>query len=444
MAILFHMAGQRRRDRIRRPVRIPAAAGLSRTCRGDFAGQLADFSILGGFHPAHLPLQRADAGYLPHSRRNTEAQQIARDIERAGAQVAVIGVRLHRFRLRELLAERFENFRVHGVISGQQFRGGFGVKGRLRSIQFRRRHKAGFRKILIARRSSLPVPKLLVLDFGGRELRDSFETHHHVPKIGDGGVPVLKIKALQEFRGIVRPDPLDGIADGIRRAAVARQGVSTLLSRHRPDRDHAPGGVRTRACRIDTRVNARGMINLTHHPLNSPANRLANGRVCPAYLFPTFFEYGIDDGDESCSKVNEQIRIPGYSATGMRLRLLNSSVALPAHPGSNNPAVPCTMMPMRPRLDRPSSRPSTSSSSSRHSSVMASTNSRGCKINASPVGTTTLFINPSMPLRSLKSMNGCRLCSNTLNSFPSRKSTEQLPNCSAGSSGVMRIFPRSM
>src|SRR5579872_7095622 len=44
---------------------------------------------------------------------------------------------------------------------------------------------------------------------------------------------------------------------------------------------------------------------------------------------------------------------------------------------------------------------------------------------------------------SFRSMNACRLCSNTLNACPSRKSTEQLPNCSGGSDGVILIFPCS-
>ena len=43
-----------------------------------------------------------------------------------------------------------------------------------------------------------------------------------------------------------------------------------------------------------------------------------------------------------------------------------------------------------------------------------------------------------------RSMYGYRLYSNTLNSLPRRKSTEQLPNCSGGSEGVMLILPAVM
>jgi len=43
----------------------------------------------------------------------------------------------------------------------------------------------------------------------------------------------------------------------------------------------------------------------------SLANLLASGRSCPAYLFPAFLRYGTATREESCSKVNEQIRMPG-------------------------------------------------------------------------------------------------------------------------------------
>ena len=47
------------------------------------------------------------------------------------------------------------------------------------------------------------------------------------------------------------------------------------------------------------------------HLETSDPSRLANGCNCPEYLFPGFCRYGTDEGDESCSNVNEQIRIPG-------------------------------------------------------------------------------------------------------------------------------------
>src|SRR5439155_10986383 len=71
--------------------------------------------------------------------------------------------------------------------------------------------------------------------------------------------------------------------------------------------------------------------NPTSYPcrLTSDTSLLASGLVWPAYLLFGLSRYETDTGVDTCSKVNEQIRIPGYSATAMRLRLLSSSVALP-------------------------------------------------------------------------------------------------------------------
>ena len=182
-----------------------------------------------------------------------------------------------------------ENLGVNLVVASQQVRSGFLIKRGLCRVELGRRHKSGFRKILIARRSRLAVPELFVFHFGGGELGNPFEAHHDVPQVGDGSVAVLEIEALEKLGGVVRAHPIDGIADGIGRAAVARQRECALLGRHRADREDA----------------AR------HQPLNSPAMRLASGRVCPAYLLPAFLRYGMDEAQVSCSKVNEQTRMPG-------------------------------------------------------------------------------------------------------------------------------------
>ena len=129
--------------------------------------------------------------------------------------------------------------------------------------------------------------------------------------------------------------------------------------------------------RLERTRNRQVAQPLLPHSPDSLANLLANGRSCPEYLFPTLFRYDTATRVDNCSNVKEQILIPGYSATGIRPKLLSSSVAFPIQPGSNSPAVPCTMMPIRPRLDRPSSLPRTSSSSSSTSSVIASANSCG-------------------------------------------------------------------
>src|SRR5580658_10842410 len=58
-------------------------------------------------------------------------------------------------------------------------------------------------------------------------------------EIGNGGMAVLEIEALEKFRGIVRANPLNGIADGIGRAAVARECIRAFFRRHGGHRQHA-------------------------------------------------------------------------------------------------------------------------------------------------------------------------------------------------------------
>src|ERR1700722_20935127 len=54
-------------------------------------------------------------------------------------------------------------------------------------------------------------------------------------EIGDRLVAVLKVVALEKTLRIVRAYPVDGLADGIGGAAVARQGIGALLRRHGRD-----------------------------------------------------------------------------------------------------------------------------------------------------------------------------------------------------------------
>src|SRR5207245_2398995 len=62
----------------------------------------------------------------------------------------------------------------------QTHSGGCGEGGGVIARQFRRRHKPGARKILVARGSRLPVPELLILDLRGGQFRNAFEAQNHV------------------------------------------------------------------------------------------------------------------------------------------------------------------------------------------------------------------------------------------------------------------------
>ena len=103
----------------------------------------------------------------------------------------------------------------------------------------------GLREILITRAARLAVPELLVFYLGGGQFGNAFEANGDVAQIGNGGVAVLEIEALQKFRGIVRADPLDRIANRIGRPAVASQRVGDLFRRHRRHGQNTLDGARS-------------------------------------------------------------------------------------------------------------------------------------------------------------------------------------------------------
>jgi hypothetical protein len=81
--------------------------------------------------------------------------------------------------------------------------------------KLRRHNETGLPEVLIARRSRLPIPELLVFDLSGSEFGDAFETHRQMAEIGDGRVTVLKIEAFEKTLGVMGPHPIDRLSDGI-------------------------------------------------------------------------------------------------------------------------------------------------------------------------------------------------------------------------------------
>src|SRR5205814_9804297 len=96
---------------------------------------------------------------------------------------------------------------VDFAVGGQK-----GIPGRFVGLDFdaaelRRYDKSRFSEILIARRFRLPVPELLILDFGGGKLRNPLEAEDDVAEIGDRCVAVLEVEAFEELRRIVGAHP---------------------------------------------------------------------------------------------------------------------------------------------------------------------------------------------------------------------------------------------
>ena len=92
------------------PARNPAAR---RTPAAISSPKLAHLGVLGSLQPADLLFQRADAGHLPDVGGNAPEQQVARHVEGARREVALVGVRLHLLRPRQRLGQAVERARVN-------------------------------------------------------------------------------------------------------------------------------------------------------------------------------------------------------------------------------------------------------------------------------------------------------------------------------------------
>src|ERR1035438_2676361 len=103
----------------------------------------------------------------------------------------------------------------------------------IRAGKLRRGDESGFRKVLIARRLCLAIPERFILNLARGQFADAFETQDGMAEIGYRLVTVLKIETLEKTLRVVRAHPIDRLADGICRAAVARERIGALLRRHR-------------------------------------------------------------------------------------------------------------------------------------------------------------------------------------------------------------------
>ena len=118
-----------------------------------------------------------------------------------------------------------------------------------------------------------------------------------------------------------------------------------------------------------------------------------------------------------------------------------SNVIFPSNPGSMKPAVTCIVTPKRPILERPSTLATKSSGTLTYSNVVASANSLGCIIKASPSLTVVDSMYEAMSSSSLGSMKGFLITLNTLNSSPNLMSTEDGCICFSSKRGSIDIFP---
>ncbi len=232
------MAGQCRRNGLGVRV-VPGAFGRRRAGFGNFKAQVTHFTEFRNAQTLDLFFERANACHLTDIGRDTPEQAVTRDVESAGRDVAPVRFGLHRFRPGQLLAQIRIHAGVDLLVGRDQPVARSLILGGLCGIEFRRRDKTALRKILIARRFRLAVPKNFVFHFARREFADAFEAENGVTQVRDRLVTVLEVKTLQELLRVMRAHPLNRLPDGIGRAAVARQSVSALLRRQRCDSDDA-------------------------------------------------------------------------------------------------------------------------------------------------------------------------------------------------------------
>ncbi len=125
---------------------IPNAIGQGGARLRDFVAQAAQFLVFRSLQPADLLLHRANAGHLPDIGGNAPEQQVARHIEGARGQVALVGVRLHLLGARQALAQGGERQVLHLGVGGQQrLAGALIVRGGLAG-EFGRRDESGASK----------------------------------------------------------------------------------------------------------------------------------------------------------------------------------------------------------------------------------------------------------------------------------------------------------
>ena len=208
---------------------VPAAGGGRGAGGGDFGADGADLGVGRGLEAADLLFEGADAGDLADVGGDGPEEEVAGDVEGAGGDVALVGVGLHVVGPGELARQMSEGRVVDEAIGGEEGVAGGLELGDFEAGEFGGDDEAGFAEVLVAGGFGLAVPELLVFGFGGGEFGDAFEAEGEMAEVGDGGVAVLEVEAFEELGGVVGADPVEGLGDGVGRAAIAGEGVGALF-----------------------------------------------------------------------------------------------------------------------------------------------------------------------------------------------------------------------
>ena len=153
----------------------------------------------------HLRLESARVDDLSQRSIRSQRQKIARNIESPGTQRSLVRVLLHVGRLRRNPAEILKHRLRQLLVVGKQLIDGLPVKPPRRSIFPEiRRVVTALPEILVARRTLLPVPALLVRNHDRSQNRQPFNGERDMGQVGDRPVSILEVESVKEFLSLLR------------------------------------------------------------------------------------------------------------------------------------------------------------------------------------------------------------------------------------------------
>src|SRR6185312_7352277 len=89
--------------------------------------------------------------------------------------------------------------------------------------------EAALLEVLIACRTLLPIPALLVNEGNSRENREPLDGERNVREVGDRTMAVLEIESIEELLGLLLADLLQRFLHRERRARVLCHGIRLYL-----------------------------------------------------------------------------------------------------------------------------------------------------------------------------------------------------------------------
>ena len=172
-----------------------------------------------------LSFEGAGAHDLAERGIGCQRQQIAGDVEGAGAESALVSLQLQGFGARNAAAEQVEDSGADMLVGIEEAFYGFGVElGRFGIFSEIREIPAGPEEVLVAGGTLLAVPAGLVDEGNGSQQTESLDGEGDVSQVGDGAMAILKIKGVEELLGALGTDFVERLAHGKRGAGVFGHG----------------------------------------------------------------------------------------------------------------------------------------------------------------------------------------------------------------------------